>query len=93
MTMEMMIAILALSVATAALGVTLARQAAKSHFSATCEARMEIGPDGQEREAWSFSAWRAKTFIGATVGRVYVAFAEAQFNHAQRKRRENLVQN
>jgi hypothetical protein len=93
MTIEMMIAILALSVATATLVVTLASQAVKSQFSATCEARMEVGHDGQEREAWSFSAWRANTFIGATVGRVYVAFAEAQFNRAQRKRRENLVQN
>ena len=56
MTMKMMIAILALSVAIAAMGVTLASKAVKSHFSATREARMETGSNGQEREVWSFSA-------------------------------------
>jgi uncharacterized membrane protein len=93
MTIEMMIAVLALAVTILALGVVLASQSVKRHFSATCEARMEIRPDGQEREASSFSAWRANTLIGATVGRVYVAFAEAQFNRDQLKRRKDLAQN
>lgn len=93
MTMEMMIAILALAVAISALSVTLASPSVKSHFSATCEARIQIGPDGEERETWSFSAWHASTFIGATIGRVYIGIAEARFKRAQRKRCEASEQN
>ncbi len=86
--MDLIISILALIVALAALIITLASASTRSHFDAYSQARIEIGPDGQERESWSFSASRANTFIGATIGRVYIALVEAKFNRDQRKRRK-----
>lgn len=78
---------LALVVAVAALAVTLASSQTQQHFHAYSECRCVVGHDGQKRDEWLFSAWRANTLVGNTIGRVFVAFASARFDRQERKRR------
>lgn len=85
--MHLVISSIALVIALAALAVTLASKQTQQHFSAYSECRRVVGHDGQERDEWSFSAWRANTLVGNTIGRAFVAFASARFERHDRKRR------
>lgn len=85
--MDTIIASIALTVALVALVVILASKQTRQHFHAYSECRRVVGIDGKERDDWSFSAWRANTLVGNTIGRVFVAFASARFDRQDRKRR------
>ncbi|MBA9859166.1 hypothetical protein [Ralstonia insidiosa] len=56
------------------------------HFSAHVQCQRVIGADGQERDHWSLTTFRANTLIGRTVGRLYVALAHARFARQERAR-------
>lgn len=85
--MDISIASVALAVALVALAVVLASKQTRQHFHAYSECRRVVGMDGKERDDWSFSAWRANTLVGNTIGHVFVAFASARFDRQERKRR------
>lgn len=70
----------------AAIAISAAARTTR-HFSANVERREVTGPDGRVRNDCSFSAWRANTLIGNTVGRVVIAFASARFDRQQRNGR------
>jgi hypothetical protein len=70
-----------------ALGISLGKYWAGEHYSVAVECRKVLEPDGQERDHFSFTGSRSNTFIGRTVGRVYIAFAGARFDRMMRKHR------
>lgn len=56
------------------------------HCYAYSECRRAVGPDGVERDQWSFSAGHSNTFIGNTLGPIFIAIARA--NYERRRRHE-----
>ncbi|WP_157763920.1 hypothetical protein [Paraburkholderia aromaticivorans] len=70
-----------------ALGISLVKYWAGEHYSAAVECRKVLEPDGQERDHYSFTGSRSNTFIGRTVGRVYIACAGARYDRMVRKHR------
>jgi hypothetical protein len=83
----MVVSIATLLALLAAMGVALINRWYGEHFSTAIESRKVMEADGQERDQYSFTASRSNTFIGNTVGRVYVAFAAARFDRLDRKHR------
>lgn len=75
----MWLSILALVIAILALAVTLASSSVQQHFSSNESCRRGIDQEGNERDYWSFSAYRANTLIGHTIGRLCNAFASWRF--------------
>ncbi|MDR6208163.1 hypothetical protein [Paraburkholderia graminis] len=84
-TMAFGVAVLLASLLT--LGISLVKYWAGEHYSVAVECRKVLEPDGQERDHYSFTGSRSNTFIGRTVGRVYIAFAEGRYDRMVRKHR------
>lgn len=55
------------------------------HSSAASSCRREIGPDGIERDAWSFSSGHDNTWVGRTMGPVLIAFARIRHERFVRR--------
>ncbi|EIF32001.1 hypothetical protein BCh11DRAFT_07568 [Burkholderia sp. Ch1-1] len=87
--MDIVISTAALVIALVALCVTVASRQTRQHFYAYSQCCRVIGPDGQERDQWSFSSSRANTLIANTVGRLYIAVAEARFRRRQHNQAAN----
>lgn len=56
------------------------------HFYAYVQCQKVICANGQENDRWSLTTFRANTIIGRTVGRLYVAHAQARFARQERAR-------
>ncbi|WP_241299385.1 hypothetical protein [Burkholderia stabilis] len=80
----MVVSIATLLTLLAAMSVALVNRWYGEHFSSAIESRKVMEADGQERDQYSFTASRSNTFIGNTVGRVYIAFAAARFDRKHR---------
>ncbi|CAB3740255.1 hypothetical protein LMG22037_06376 [Paraburkholderia phenoliruptrix] len=81
----MIISIATLLTLLAALTIGLLDRWYGKHFAAAVECRKVLEADGQEQDHYSFTASRSNTFIGRTVGRVYIAFAAARYDRLVRK--------
>jgi len=86
-TITMIFSIAAVLTSLAALSVGLLNRWYGEHFSTAVECRKVLEADGQEHDQYSFTASRSNTFIGRTVGRVYIAFAAARYDRLVRKHR------
>ena len=86
-TMTTIISIATLLTSLAALGVGLLNRWYGMHFSTAVERRKVLEADGQEHDHYSFTASRSNTFIGRTVGRVYIAFSGARYDRLMHKNR------
>lgn len=83
--MTLTIAIFALLVASLALIITVLGSSTQQHFYAHSQCSRVIGRDGQERDSWSFTSGHKNTLIGYTIGRLFIAVAQA--NHARMVRK------
>ncbi|MEW6343065.1 MAG: hypothetical protein AB1704_20580 [Pseudomonadota bacterium] len=86
-TITMIISIAAVLTALAALSVALLNRWYGEHFSTAVDYRKVLEVDGKEHYHYSFTASRSNTFIGRTVGRVYIAFAAARYDRLVLKHR------
>jgi hypothetical protein len=86
-TITMILSIAAVLTALAALGVALLNRWYGEHFSTAVDCRKVLEANGKEHDHYSFTASRSNTFIGRTVGRVYIAFAAARYDRLVRKHR------
>ncbi|MBN3776998.1 hypothetical protein G3O06_05365 [Burkholderia sp. Ac-20345] len=85
--MTTIISIATLLTSLAALSLWLLNRWYGVHFSSAVECRKVLEADGQEHDHYSFTASRSNTFIGRTVGRIYIAFAAARYDRLVRKHR------
>lgn len=83
--------VISIATSLAALSVGLLNRWYGVHFSTAVECRKVLEADGHEHDRHSFTAWRSNTFIGRTVGRVYVAFAAARYDRLERKHRSRAT--
>lgn len=49
------------------------------HFNVYYQCQKVINDKGETSDKWSFSAWHDNTFIGKTIGKLYIAFQSARF--------------
>lgn len=86
-TINIIVSIAALLTSLVALSFALLNRWYGVHFSSAVECRKVLESDGQQREHYSFTASRANTFIGRTVGRVYIRITSARYDRMARKHR------
>lgn len=87
--MELLISIAALVLSLLALLVTLTSRQTTQHFYAYSSCRREVSADGKERESWSFTSGYANTFIGRTVGPLYIAIARLRHKRLEQRSNED----
>lgn len=78
--MTLIVATAALLASLAALCIALVKRWEGWHYSAAVSCNKVVDGDGQERDHYSFTASRDNTLIARTVGRAYIAVAEARYD-------------
>jgi hypothetical protein len=87
MSIEVKLALLTGAIIVVALVVLLGSRLSPKHFHASKQWQRVTGGDGNEWDELTFSAWRAHTLIGNTLGRACVAFAERRYARQEPKLR------
>ncbi|MBY8608188.1 hypothetical protein K7N18_25510 [Burkholderia arboris] len=84
-TLTLTIVTAALVASIAALCVVLVKRWEGWHYSAAISYAKVVDAEGRERDHYSFTATRDNTLIARTVGRAYIALAQARFDRLVRK--------